>query len=586
LSPDIANESYDHHRGKAPLLRPGAPVRAGIFVGITFAGFVVAAGFWQYLNSGLWFSLDPSAFLQDLRTPLGRIFLEPLNLFTHPWMILVSGSLLTVLIFVPIIVAVLYRLVLAAPFVVAMVGVGHMSGLAAAVAVGCVLAARTRLRSDLPFLAVLLGLFPVGLYLYLFGLAGVDSEVPLPLQRWVVRVPYQIAIVAGGLASVVVLTLARLTRYRPGVVWPLVLVLLSAPLAVFYAKIGTDELDYSRIAGRLGSPDSLVESLPASTWRAKFGQGLGEAELRQQVEARLRQQRDDLLRLCDEFLGRHPRSGRFAAVLWVKVQGLSLQFDAGGLKYSAGFPPAESEPAWRELSSRGQGSPQAALADARVAELTLRRAFAPGTPDEESRGLVREAYERLAAAEQRLAALPETNVRPRDVEPSPPVFRETPAVPPPVHYSDALFAARRLRWLMTENKVLEDANAARVLSAVLGVDPRQPDALGRLQAILAEESGKGESATMLDRLKLEVAKLVPDANSRAMRLRELVAGQKGPAIEANYDLGMLLRQQPGLRADPNYAAPQAYFQAVCQVPANPWSQRAKDMLTRLATTRP
>jgi hypothetical protein len=182
------------------------------------------------------------------------------------------------------------------------------------------------------------------------------------------------------------------------VVWPLVLVLLSAPLAVFYAKIGTDELDYSRIAGRLGSPDSLVESLPASTWRAKFGQGLGEAELRQQVEARLRQQRDDLLRLCDEFLARHPRSGRFAAVLWVKVQGLSLQFDAGGLKYSAGFPPAESEPAWRELSSRGQGSPQAALADARVAELTLRRAFSPRTPDEESRGLVREAYERLAAA--------------------------------------------------------------------------------------------------------------------------------------------------------------------------------------------
>ena len=588
----FTDSSYHHHRGLAPLLRPSSRLRMNVFLGINLAGFAVVNAFWQYLASGRWVNLSLGAFQEDLRTPLGEIFLQPLSIFTHPWMLPVTGLLLAVVIFVPIIVAVLHRLIIAAAFVAIVAVLGHTVVLAMAIAVGCILAARTPLRSDMPFLAATLGLVPVALYLYLFGLAGVDSAVSQPLQRWVLRVPFLIAVVSGVLGSAAVVGLARLTGYRPGVVWPVLAVLLATPLTMFYVKIGADELDYSLIVSRLAPGDAVLESASLEAWQARYAPGLNRQKLPGRVEHELKHRKGLLVESCDRFLQRHPRSERTAAVLWIKAQCLSVQYDAGAfemglVKFTADYPLPESEPVWQELSSRHKGTAQAALADWRLAELALRRAYEPGVSPAESQRRVKEAHDRLAAAEQHLATLPEAGAEQREIEPSTSVFSEAQSVPTRSYYADALFAVRRLRWLMEESRALEDANSAEALSALLAVNPHQPDFYGRLGALLSDPVKAREQTEMGDVLKLEVAKATLDRRERAAMFRALADGLTGAAIEANYELGILLRQESALQAEAKYKAPEEYFKAVRDARKNPWTSLAEEMLARLAaTTKP
>ena len=140
---------YDHHRGQAPLLRPGFKLRTIIFILFDLAGFAVVNAYWYYLGSGQWHNFGLGTYYRNLQTPLGATFLEPLSIFSHPWMICVTGLLLAVIIFTPIMIAVLYRLTVAAAFVLVVLIVGHAPVLAMALLAGCFLAARTNLRSDM-----------------------------------------------------------------------------------------------------------------------------------------------------------------------------------------------------------------------------------------------------------------------------------------------------------------------------------------------------------------------------------------------------------------------------------------------------
>ena len=125
-----------------------------MFLVVNLAAFAVVSAFWQYLSTGRWVDFSPSAYRHDLATGAGQMLLEPLSVFRYPWMMLASGLLLATLLVVPVMVSVLYRLPLAGLFVLVLAGVGHAPVLALTVALGCVLATRTTLRSDMPFLAV------------------------------------------------------------------------------------------------------------------------------------------------------------------------------------------------------------------------------------------------------------------------------------------------------------------------------------------------------------------------------------------------------------------------------------------------
>ena len=82
------------------------------FLAVNVVGFAVVNAFWHYLATGGWgFSF------QAIRSPLGEMFIRPLHVLSYPWMIPVTGLLLGLVILVPLIVAVLHRLLFAVIFV-------------------------------------------------------------------------------------------------------------------------------------------------------------------------------------------------------------------------------------------------------------------------------------------------------------------------------------------------------------------------------------------------------------------------------------------------------------------------------------
>jgi len=563
--------------------------RLGFYLAVQLAAFGGVCAFWRFLATGRWCDFRPIAYYQDLITPLGEIFRHPLDVLAYPWMILVTGLMLGLLTLVPVLVAVLYRPLLSTGFVLAVALVAHSPVLALAVGIGCVLAGRSRTQNDMPFLAMVLGLLPAAGYFTLSALAGVDPAAVLPLQRWALYAPFLIAFVSAVLAGAIVMGLGRLVRFRAGPIWPLVVAALAAPVAVFYAEIGPDELGYALIASRLQTGGALFEDEALAPWiRRNHGEGLNPQTARARVGEDLARRRDELLDRCRAFLDTFPDSRRRPPVLWLMAQARDLQLDegafAGGLiKYVASFPLPEAAPIWRELLSGHPASPQAALADWRLGELALRAAAGADAADPNA--LVREGDEHLQRAAEALEKIVAAAVEHLEMDP-PRLFSAPADVPGEETYRGAKEAVDRLIWLMERNGVLTDPNSAEALGALLDLDPKQPGYYSRLTALLSDRTRAREKTAMGDNLKLAVALHTPDLYEQADQLIQLARDERtDAAIVANFELGKLaLRtaEDPAIVLITDLKTPQEYFQLVIAAPPNPYRQKALELLASRA----
>jgi len=321
---------FDHHRGAAPLLRQTSWPRTIFFVLANLAGFIAISAFVQYLAVGKWLDFSYEGYRKSLVRSLSEIMISPLSIFAHPWMIVVWGVLAGALVIVPLLVGVLYRLRVAGLFILAVVVFAHAPLLAVALGAGSILAARTRLRSDLPFLAMLAGLAPVAAYLAVFSFGG--DHILTPLQRTAILLPYALALAVALLGGGIVLALARVTKFRPGVIWPVLLVLVIAPVWLFYRKVGPGEFDYAVIADRVASGSGVLTATSAQDFRrwippATTAPASGPASAPAPVKARPvpPEELGELLKLCDQFLRRHGRHSRKAAVMWLRAAILEEQ---------------------------------------------------------------------------------------------------------------------------------------------------------------------------------------------------------------------------------------------------------------------
>jgi hypothetical protein len=588
---DTANGGEAAGEGAQPLLRAGAAWRSGLYYTIHLAAFAAVNAFWRYLATGQWASFHPAAYYQDLTTPLGEIFRHPLDILTHPWMIVVSGLLLGLVALVPILVAVLYRSQRSVPFVLIVAVVGHAPVLALAVAIGCALASRSSLRREMPFLASVLGLLPTAAYFALSALAGVDAAAVLPLQRWALYAPFLIAFVSAVLAGAIVLGLARLTGLRSGPVCPLVVLLLGAPVATFYVKVGADELDYALIVNRLQADGSIFEDEALGPWvRRNRADGLNPRTIRVRVQEDLHARRDALVQACERFLARYGDSPREAALMWLRAQTMSLQLDevalAGGLiKYSPSFLRADSAEAWASLRRNHPDAPQAVLADWHLGELALRAVAHDRGGDPNA--LVRKAEKHLRRAREALA---EMFPAAADQVPAPAparMFSPPADVPSRDYFRGAREAVERLVWLMERNHVLTDANSAEALGAYLELNPKQPDYYRRLTGLLSDTTRKREATAMGDNLKLAVALNTPNLYERTEMLIQLAKDERtDAAITANFELGLIALKPAEAPARPlmtDLKTAEEYFRIIIAAPPNPYQQEAARLLASLAS---
>jgi hypothetical protein len=567
-------ERFDHHRGKLPLLRRTSPLRTVIFMGITFAGFLLINAFWLYISGGRWVSFRPAGYWHDLVQPLGETFLTPLSVITHKWMIAVAGLTLGLMVFVPIIMSVLYRLSWAVPAVAIVAFIGHAPVLALTLTVGCMLAGRTPLRSDMPFVAMVLGFLPPGLYLMLFSFLGSESAA-LPVEQLLLKAPLLAALVAAVLSGAAVLSLARLSDYRSGVVWPVVTVLVATPMLLFFLLVGSDELEYNLMTAGLSPTDTLLEPLPLKDWRDRNHiPNLPAKDLLLKVQDDLRFQKQQLGQRCDRFLDEHRKSDRAAAVLWVRAQAASLVVDAqalagGEVRYDASYARGESAPSWALLADGYASSPQGALAQWHLGELALRE------------GRIPDAMTRLKDCDQKLDKLlarrhHERAPSPADLNP----FAGSALVPRLVYYQIAQTQAEQLLWTIDQVHAEQDAPSAQALRDWRRLDPALPDYAGQLGKLLASCA----NTAMADVLRLALALEDRDVDRRMTVLTALAAQPKSPAyVQANFELGelavRLTKPHPGLKTA------KEYFQTVADAGDNPWQDQAQQRLGSLTAPK-
>jgi len=546
-------------------------------VALNFVLFAGGCAFLEYLTRGRWFDFSAAAYRADLATPLGEALLHPLDVMSHPWVIAVTGLLLAAVIYVPLVTAVLYPLGLTAVFVAMVAMLGHAPALAVALAAGCVMAARTPLRTDMPFCAVAIGALPVSAYLYLFGYSDSQAVEFLPLQRWALAGPFLLAVIAAMVASAVTLALVRLTRRRAGVVWPALVLLLAGPAGILHVKIGPDELEYALLADGLATGDLVIQPTSLEQWtRTNHAEGLNQQNLVTRLGEYLRQRQSETTAQCEGFLQKHPSSDRAAEVLWLEGQCRSLQLDEpalkeGSVRFSACFAREASAQTWKQLADEFPAAGQAALASWRLGELAIQR-----------RDVAR-ARQDLALAAAGLKALgADQGTSRRDGRSEDRIFQSPSTIPAPGYYADALFDVRRLLWLIDVNSVVGDSEATEALGAWLSQSPNQANYAEKLEGL----AGTYERTSLGDNLKLAVAMAVDDPYMQAEMLIWL-AGDKDTdaAIEANYQLGMLVMQTARARAlmlVPGIKTAEECFKTVLAAQPNPWQEFARAHLARLA----
>lgn len=570
-----------------PLLRPRSWTRWAVFLAINMVGFAAATLFWQYLRTGQVLRISGLGLQEGLTASMGQVFIEPLGIFHHPWLIVVFGALLATMIVVPIMMAEMYQLLLSLVFVAMVALLAQAPLFALALALGCVVTARTRLRRDYPYLASLMGMAPVAIYLFLFVYPSIDASYRSPLERWALLLPLLGAMVLAAVAAGGVVLMARITRFQPGVVWPVLLALLPLAAVPFWWKVTPAELQYAVLTAPLSGGEELFPDMSQKDWLRRQGEGLNELTHPSRLTDDLEGRRAALVRHCSDFLSRYSGSRRCPAVAWIAAQTQCLQlapesFEGNVISYTSFFPFEASEPAWRELLANYPDSPQAALARWRISVLQFRKVADLPDGDPAVASTLAEGWADLTGARARLATIVEEGRRTRQEREK--LFTRSPSMPALEIYQHALQSARRLEWIIAGNEVLNDHRRARVLARWQKLNPLAPSFQAGLRALAQEAS---ETCPRLaDNLRLELAKLHPDAYDRAEALLEVADDERtDAAIEANFELGLLASQKAlapmiGL----TLKDPGEYFQLVIDSPPNPFQARAAERLAWLKTT--
>jgi hypothetical protein len=582
-----------------PLLKPRSRTRWTLFVLLNLAGFAWACLMWHYLRSGIWGDLSAEAFSRSLSTSMGQMLLEPLSIFTHPWMIGVIALLLALLIALPLATAVVYQLLVAMVMVVIVAVVAHEPWLALALAAGCLLTARTQWRRNYPFWAIALGLLPVAIYLYLLTYAGIDATLLLPLQQWILAVPFFLALTLVLLAGLLVVAMLRLMRFQPGVLWPVMLLLALPVVAIFYTLIGPAELHYARLHREVTPSSDLFRSEPLDEFVAHHAEGLGEQTLINRLEDNLAVRRRRLQEHCRWYLRQFPRSERAPSVAWINAQAESLQATLPDLEgriitYHADYPLEPSAEEWHRLVREYDASDPAAIGRAKLARLTL-RSLGEGGNARRQTAILQQAKSQLHQARRQLTDI----LARRDVLERPDasetlsgrVFRPLASLPDTATYRQCLQQVEQLLWIIARNKLQSDPRAAEALGKLLSANPYAPQYPAVIRQLARDQ--RYADTSMGDNLKLAVAKMQPNAYQRAEMMMALADDERtDAAYEANYELGRLAMQRARAQVIvlvENIKPAEAYFEKIIDAPPNPWQKQAArhlDWLKSLKTDRP
>ncbi|MEW6251668.1 MAG: hypothetical protein AB1716_13570 [Planctomycetota bacterium] len=581
-------------------------IRAAASLSANFLLFSGLCAFTHWLHSGrLDFSLD--SYIKPLRfwgLPTQNLYdfiVFPINVVNTQMHALVIGLLFATIVAVPISVAILYRLRAALPFLAVVVVLAHLPWMAVTLLGSCVLAAAKPFRMSFKFGSALVGMLPVLLYLYLAtrGPTALTSASISPEQKLLLAAPWVLAILAACTMLAVIILLAWIVNYRPGVVAPVMALMFVAPVMLFSRYVGVDELHYRLLESQFGPRSERFAPVQdvagqilqlVHTWtrpglipeqrREKLLALLSNeprevASLQRRFARRLlldlMDSRREAAEACRKFIADHPRSQYVPCALFIWGQALDTRLDERKLPLErdlfrelyTDFPHAESETVWKDLLTRYPHTPLAVAARRRFAQLRLRSGDAEGALT---------VLTGLGTAPDARSAAPPT-------QPARPLLRTLPPETGLGYDPDQdRFEAECLRELIGQNQA-DPKYGTAVLAELAGLDPHRPAYAEQLLR-LAE---RYPDSRLYDDLLVRWAKATPDPEQRAAQLRACVDRfeHSDALAEALFELADLEVQAAGSADRAQRETGVARLRAlVSRFPQSCWARRAAERLSR------
>ncbi len=517
---------------------PKYRVRAIFFLFINFALFCGLCVFTHWLHVGRPFDFSADSYLRPLRfwgpqtQSLYDFVLYPISVDQSPIYGAVGGLLVASSVAIPIGVAILYRFPCSLPFCLAVLVFAHMPWMGLTLVGSCILASVKPFRMSFRFGSALAGLLPVLLYLYLATRGSTETLAASisPERKLLLTYPWLLAILAACVMLALIIIVARLVKFRPGAVAPLMAAMFATPAILFHQYVGVDELayrvlemDYGPRAKRFepiqDANEFILDFLKRQSER-RAGQGwVLEALSTQHPEAHIAavkrriavrlllevmRDRQRAYDACKSFIADHPNSRFVPNILYIQARALDTRLDDlrfGGpttqRELYTDYPHAQSESIWVTLLTQYPNSPLSVAARLRVAQLRLRAGDAAGA----LAVLSPPSSPSVVTTETQPAKRP--LLRPRapesslDFEPEPYVFE-----------------AQRLRELIVHNGP-DPKYGTRPLQELAALDPHREgyhDQLARLASLYPD-------SLLYDNLVVRWASVQADREIRVAQLR-------------------------------------------------------------------
>lgn len=527
-------------------------------------------------------------------TPTG-LSLAPINIEQVPMMILVHGLILAALVSIPVLVAMLYRLPCAIPFIGVVGFIAVMPWLAIALLGSCLLASVKPFRFRSRFASALMGLLPVILYFFMASRQQSPAVDVLtnPADRVKLLAPLMLAIIVSAFIMGTVLVIARIVDYRPGAITPLLAIFFLTPVALFEFQVGRDELHYRLLEQDygLGSRYLVSQDIRAAfdasverEWKRLEHQGRSYSEVRDALELQWSVALDgdagqlftvfqeSAARAADRFVLLFPDSIYACNALYLKGRTLDMRVDLGKFRHDReivfydDFPNRRSRMAWQKVEHHAPQSTMAAVALLRLAELDARE----GEIDSAIRRLTRlvdEFGDRSNISNTVSSESMEDGI----------MMRKSAESSLHIPISPIVFSGRQLLHLLRNNR--DPLYGDAPLVDMLLHDPSQRRYATNVRTVLRRYPG----CQLEDNIDLATAVAIPNLSARIAALHRLatpsVHGDSLPA--AVYQLGLASQENADFAK-----AREAFERVVSEFSESIWRAPAELRIRQLDLTAP
>lgn len=512
--------------------------------------------------------------------------LWPLNIFNFPVYIIITALLTAMLCAIPMLIAQLYNLLHALPFVLAVLFLGHYPMLSLSLLVCCAAVSFEPMRFKSKFVSATLCLVPVVLYWILYS-----GENPEQDQlRWAaLYAPWAMAIIICVAMFAVVLGIGHFLRYKPGVMMPIFALILAGSVGLFKFGIGLTERDfrtevysYSPTEAPEFQSQSILPLIEQELARRKqqrpyIDEELMRAQLRidwrlafrvapspeptektdhsspsdspisnaSRYATRFQQAKYEAVDHIEKFILTHPQDARLADALYYKALVIDLKVDQkvlaqnDTLRFYCDMPSVESEEIWQRLAEQFGDSAIGLAAQLKIAQLTA--GSMPAQPLEPFK--FNEATEILGRAREIAGRLIEKRQDSAKTESVWTTWLGTVFSPPPQTISDEKLIeiqqtiARLTGLIDNENRSGHFRHEQR-LAEFVGLDKRQINYEKRLSELLINAP---QPDPLTDNIKLAQARLIQEPQAKMTQLADL-AGQypdRDGGIEAMLELAKI-----------------------------------------------